>query len=210
MSQAGQLSPQQLQELYKWIDKVPLSRPKRNIARDFSDGVLMSEVIHHFFPNLVDLHNYVKASNHDTKTANWITLNAKVTKKMGFQINRSDIESVCKSEKGAIERVLYYVQLELASYQARCMNKEQQMLKKKAPAEIDLDHSAYDAKLRSKADGHKVAAAGYSSIKEKEEVIKDLRETISLLQVKAQKLEKLVALKDEKVRKLESTYKRLI
>ena len=27
-----------LQELYTWIDEIPLSRPKRNIARDFSDG----------------------------------------------------------------------------------------------------------------------------------------------------------------------------
>jgi hypothetical protein len=27
-----------LNELYQWIDAVPLSRPKKNIARDFSDG----------------------------------------------------------------------------------------------------------------------------------------------------------------------------
>ena len=33
-----------MQELYKWIDSVQLSRPKRNISRDFSDGVLVAEV----------------------------------------------------------------------------------------------------------------------------------------------------------------------
>ncbi len=27
-----------LQELYTWIDGIPLSRPKKNISRDFSDG----------------------------------------------------------------------------------------------------------------------------------------------------------------------------
>lgn len=27
-----------LQELYTWIDEINLSRPKRNIWRDFSDG----------------------------------------------------------------------------------------------------------------------------------------------------------------------------
>lgn len=27
-----------LQELYTWIDEIPLSRPKKNITRDFSDG----------------------------------------------------------------------------------------------------------------------------------------------------------------------------
>jgi hypothetical protein len=28
----------QVQELYAWVDQVPLSRPKRNFTRDFSDG----------------------------------------------------------------------------------------------------------------------------------------------------------------------------
>ena len=32
------MSPDELQELYTWIDEVPLSRPKRNITRDFGDG----------------------------------------------------------------------------------------------------------------------------------------------------------------------------
>ncbi len=29
---------EELQDLYMWVDGIPLSRPKRNIARDFSDG----------------------------------------------------------------------------------------------------------------------------------------------------------------------------
>jgi hypothetical protein len=29
---------EELQQLYTWVDKVPLSRPKRHISRDFSDG----------------------------------------------------------------------------------------------------------------------------------------------------------------------------
>ena len=32
------LDDETLQVLYTWIDEIPLSRPKRNIARDFSDG----------------------------------------------------------------------------------------------------------------------------------------------------------------------------
>ena len=27
-----------LSEIYHWVDSVPLSRPKKNLARDFSDG----------------------------------------------------------------------------------------------------------------------------------------------------------------------------
>jgi hypothetical protein len=27
-----------IEVLYNWVDEIPLSRPKRNIARDFADG----------------------------------------------------------------------------------------------------------------------------------------------------------------------------
>ena len=32
------LDDEKLQELYAWVDEIPLSRPKRNMTRDFSDG----------------------------------------------------------------------------------------------------------------------------------------------------------------------------
>lgn len=38
---------------------------QRNIARDFSDGVLCAEVVRHYFPNLVELHNYSPANSGD-------------------------------------------------------------------------------------------------------------------------------------------------
>ena len=38
MSVIGELGEDSLQELYTWIDEIPLSRPKKNFARDFSDG----------------------------------------------------------------------------------------------------------------------------------------------------------------------------
>lgn len=33
-----ELNEEELQDFYAWIDKIPLSRPKRHITRDFSDG----------------------------------------------------------------------------------------------------------------------------------------------------------------------------
>lgn len=32
------MSPHALRSLYAWLDRLPLSRPKRHLARDFSDG----------------------------------------------------------------------------------------------------------------------------------------------------------------------------
>ena len=73
----GDLTDDQLQKLYTWIDEIPLSRPKRNIARDFADGVLVAEIVSHYFPRLVELHNYSAANSYAQKIYNWNTLNTK-------------------------------------------------------------------------------------------------------------------------------------
>ncbi|KAG9341123.1 hypothetical protein JZ751_019877, partial [Albula glossodonta] len=70
-----ELDEETLQDLYAWIDKIPLSRPKRNITRDFSDGVMAAEVVKYFFPKLVELHNYTPANSTHQKLSNWGTLN---------------------------------------------------------------------------------------------------------------------------------------
>ena len=31
------ITEEEMQEVYNWVDEIPLSRPKKNIARDFSD-----------------------------------------------------------------------------------------------------------------------------------------------------------------------------
>jgi len=38
MASVQPLDDEQLQKIYTWIDQIPLSRPKRNITRDFSDS----------------------------------------------------------------------------------------------------------------------------------------------------------------------------
>jgi hypothetical protein len=36
--QGAEVSEEFLEDLYTWIDEVPLSRPKKDMKRDFSDG----------------------------------------------------------------------------------------------------------------------------------------------------------------------------
>jgi len=96
----------ELQRIYTWVDEVPLSRPKRNIARDFADGVLTAEIVHHYFPRIVEVHNYPSANSYAQKMYNWNTLNQKVFRKMGFQVSKSDLEGVCNCAPGVVERVL--------------------------------------------------------------------------------------------------------
>ena len=73
----------ELMYVYEWVDSVPLSRPKKNISRDFSDGgirdnlylVLTAEMIKYHLPKIVELHNYPAACSTSQKNYNWSTLN---------------------------------------------------------------------------------------------------------------------------------------
>ena len=67
--------------LYEWVDSMPLSRLKKSINRDFSDAVLMAEVLKYLYPRLVNLHNYPEVHSTKQKIYNWQTLNDKVFKK---------------------------------------------------------------------------------------------------------------------------------
>ena len=116
MVEAPMITEEEMQLVYNWIDEIPLSRPKKNIARDFSDGLLMAEVLKQYFPKDVDLHNYSAAHSVSQKTYNFNTLNLKVLKKIGFSLSKKDIESVVNCVPDAIERVLRALQVHLENH----------------------------------------------------------------------------------------------
>ena len=108
----NELSPEQEKEMkeimyiYEWVDSIPLSRQKKNMARDFNDAVLLAEMIKHYYPKLVELHNYPPASSTKQKIANWETLNNKVLRKLGLKIPKDEINDVINSKPNAIEILL--------------------------------------------------------------------------------------------------------
>ena len=102
-------SDEDLQLLFEWVDRLPLSRPKKNIHRDFADGVLMAEIIAHFKPKLVEIHNYPSSSNFQQKFQNWQTLNRKTFKKIGFSLSDRDLEEAARATPGAIERIIAFI-----------------------------------------------------------------------------------------------------
>ncbi|KAK9834720.1 hypothetical protein WJX74_008573 [Apatococcus lobatus] len=107
------VTEEELHPLYLWVDSIPLSRPKKNIARDFADGVLVAEVVHQFVPRLVELHNYSGAHGLTQKLYNWDTLNQKVFRKMGFLVSKAEIEATANCEAGAVERILKLLRMKL-------------------------------------------------------------------------------------------------
>ena len=105
----GQDEESELMYIYEWVDSIELSRPKKNIARDFSDGVLLAEIIKNYFPHMVDLHNYPSCSNSKHKESNWNVLNNKVLKKLHIKLTKNEIDSIIKAEPLAIEKLLQRV-----------------------------------------------------------------------------------------------------
>ncbi|EKG04988.1 hypothetical protein TCSYLVIO_003941 [Trypanosoma cruzi] len=113
------LTEEDLHELYLWVDDIPLSRPKRNITRDFSDGCCVAEVVKFFFPRLVDLHNYTPSMSMKLKRDNWETLNNRVFRKLHFEVPPEEINDITAGVPGAIERFLRALRTKIAQIKAR-------------------------------------------------------------------------------------------
>jgi len=211
------LNDEQLRTLYAWIDAIPLSRPKKNIARDFSDGVLVAEIIAAYFPSLVELHNYTPAHSVKQKIYNYETLNTRVLRKLGCVLTRAAIEDVVNCKPLAVEAVLNHLQLKMAKYKERRISAEQKAV---APAQAQQQQQHYQVESQpqynyapAKGLNNRSSSGGNNnpSVKEmvddeilfeKEKQIMDLRETVKLLEMKVSKLEQLVRLKDTKIQKL--------
>lgn len=136
-----------LQELYTWIDEINLSRPKRNIWRDFSDGVLVAEIVGHFLPKMVELHNYSSASSQAQKLTNWDTLNRKVLSKLSYTVPKSTVKDIAECKPGVIEVILANLRMKIEKYIAKkkadSLRKQQQVYDEFSPNGPITDHEPY-------------------------------------------------------------------
>lgn len=214
---SGELTPEQYRAIYAWIDAIPLSRPKRNIARDFSDGCMLAEVVAAYFPQLVELHNYPPANSVKQKMYNFETLNTRVLKKLGFTIPRNVIEDIVGCKPDAVEQVLNTLQYKMAKYREK-RQPESSPMGGSNTREDDLQSRAVEPERPERAErptqtnSHRTNIAGQQKVKsavdneillEKEEQIRELQETVEILELKVAKLEQLLRLKDSKIQKLQ-------
>ncbi|XP_061913619.1 sperm flagellar protein 1 isoform X3 [Entelurus aequoreus] len=217
-----ELDEEELQDFYAWIDKIPLSRPKRNITNDFSDGVMAAEVVKHFFPKLIDLHNYTPASSTQQKLSNWSLLNRKVFSKLNFHVPEKSVKKIVLRTAGVIESVLttlrekidkkleynshndleYYDTSNAESSHTDLCESEVRYLSQMASDGLNKDD-----KLKLEKSRIQNTAQFYSNLdpplrkilKEKEHAAMALQETVEILQMKVSKLERLVQLKDLRI-----------
>jgi len=233
------LTEEETNQIHLWIESITLSRPKRNIARDFNDGVLLAEIIATYIPNLVELHNYPAASSLKQKIYNYETLNSRVLKKLGYSIPKQIIEDIVNCKPGAIEVVLNTIQYKIAKYREKKLQgnfgstvsstssdkikspKSERMssnspLKSLYNDNFDItitENTMVDVTNISKSPtpagkhfvGNIIVSANNVDMEillEKEEEIRELRDTIEILEFKIGKLEQLVRLKDTEIQNL--------
>mmetsp|Transcript_12964 Transcript_12964/g.45579 ORF Transcript_12964/g.45579 Transcript_12964/m.45579 type:complete len:405 (-) Transcript_12964:306-1520(-) len=103
-------------EIEGWLEKIPLRKGMKNLARDFSDGCMCAEVIKNFLPTAVDLHNYSESLSVARKRENWIVLNHKVLKKhLGINLGKGDIEDLCSGANDSAEKLLLQIKKKIES-----------------------------------------------------------------------------------------------
>ncbi|XP_025069079.1 sperm flagellar protein 1 [Alligator sinensis] len=212
----GELDEESLQDLYSWVDAIPLSRPKKNITRDFSDGVLAAEVVKFYFPKMVEMHNYVPANSTQQKLSNWAHLNRKVLARLNFSIPEDVVRKVVQCVPGAVELVLVPLRQRIEEKQ----RKSKDLAWRSALDENSSPETGYLSKPKANAAGiyqessraERTAKAqpGYAQalqgdprahlqLAEREQALLVAQETVQILQMKVRRLEQLVHLKDIRI-----------
>ncbi|XP_005239607.2 sperm flagellar protein 1 [Falco peregrinus] len=207
---------EELRALYRWLDAVPLSRPRRNIARDFSDGVLAAEVVKFFFPTMVQLHSYVPASSTPQKLANWGHLNRKVLSKLNFSIPDDVIRQVVQCRPGMVEQVLLLLRQKMEEKQKQ----SKELGVQAALEEVSYLETGYTKAKSSVGGGYAQESPRAAGVKkshhgcaqpapgdaalclqltEREQALLLAQETIQILQLKVGRLEQLLRLKNVRI-----------
>ncbi|XP_065519062.1 sperm flagellar protein 1 isoform X2 [Lathamus discolor] len=181
-----------LRALYAWLDSVPLSRPRRNVARDFSDGVLAAEVVKFFLPALVQLHSYGPACSTARKLANWAHLNRKVLSELHCSLPQDELRQLAQGRPGAAERLLLRLR-------GRIQERLRQGQEPGAPRELSYMETG-DSKAGGGCTQESPEAAGAQKQQaEQEQALLLAQETIQILQLKVRRLEELLRLKNVRI-----------
>ncbi|CAF2335798.1 unnamed protein product [Rotaria sp. Silwood2] len=222
MSWDIELDDQLLQDLYAWLDQIPLSRPKKRIEKDFADGVMVAELIKYYFPSWVDLHNYAAANSTQQKLINWGLLNRKILCRFGLNVPEPVMRGICLGRSGLVEVFLYNLRTKVDDYlygmetnpsdpQYRVLHQQAKTSESNAitprhrqqhsPPPLPPPHQQHQHIPKKATSMQNLSADMVSRIEydEKEQECIAKEEQIQILQAKIRRLEHLLHLKDIRV-----------
>ncbi|CAF1326978.1 unnamed protein product [Rotaria sordida] len=213
MSWEMELDETLLEDLYIWIDSLPLSRPKKRIERDFSDGILIAEIIRYYLPDLIEMHNYTPANSLQQKKANWGILNKKVLSNFGLDLPDVIINGLSNGKPGLIEVLLFNLRLKIDEELELQQKLQQQQIT--TPRQSSLSYitsttktnqtnlltnrSNKSIKLTNLSIHKDISRLDYEEIKQ--ECLQQ-QEDIEVLHAKIRRLEHVLQLKDIRISEL--------
>lgn len=194
MSWDNELSDNDLEGLYEWIDCIPLSRQKKRIERDFSDGYCIAEIVRYFLPQLIEMHNLTPANNLQQKLANWGLLNAKTFSKFGLNVPLNITQNICNGKPGYIEVFLFNLRYKIDEKLAQ---NERLLVRQSNGSKLSARSSCSRA-LSPQLSKNKM----YQMRLDYEEKVQEnlgQAEELKVLEAKVRRLEYLVELKETKI-----------
>uniref|UniRef100_A0A2H1VQZ5 SFRICE_001367 n=1 Tax=Spodoptera frugiperda TaxID=7108 RepID=A0A2H1VQZ5_SPOFR len=216
-----------IESVLAWVDTFKLSRPTKKINRDFSDAVLLAEILNVHYPKLVEMHNYPPRNSHSLKLNNWMTLNRKVLKKLKLNLCCNTMEQLANCAPGIIERVLVMVRDKIRR------DEELNKSAKEQDQNMSSGGSYYEAcgddgtfPHRSEIEGQHVLVVpvktrvngvlesmqqkviNYESYCALKEELKDAKEAAEVLKQKVEHLDNLLKLKEERIDELQNQLER--
>ncbi|KAK9304955.1 hypothetical protein QLX08_003884 [Tetragonisca angustula] len=186
-----------LEEIYTWIEQIPFSKPKKNLSRDFSDGVFMAELLKRYYPRYVDIHNYIPGNSIAKKIDNWCTLNRKVLSKLDIKLGKDVIHQLANSQSGVIEKILIEVRTKIL----KDCNADRSSLYSEYE-ENEKQEEVVKSVLNPEEIANKTVPR-HVFVRLKQE-LEEKNELINMLHQKLSHLESLIKLKDQRITDLTS------
>ena len=182
------LEDEEIREVYEWIDQFPITKVKRNFARDFSDAIPLAEIMKSYHPSLVQLHSYSQVNSTQAKLNNWDFMNKKIFKKIGFEMYKEEPQAIVNIEEMAIEKLL----LRLKRY----LEASAEELKTKIKEDRRTMREQVKERLIKMKKGDLVH---FDSTNQKDVLVNKLQQTVSILEEKINKLKMQAKVKDDKI-----------
>lgn len=127
--QRTNLIAHELEALRSWLTGYDIaSRGKKKLNRDFSDGVLLAEILKLEFPTLVEIHNYTRCSSVQSKIDNWKMLNKRVLRKLQIHLKCDEMEKLAKADTFFIEVVLFRIMNQIQDFKSDNCDKELRLI----------------------------------------------------------------------------------
>jgi len=193
LRQVRTLNERELQELLLWVDQIPISREKRNLVRDLSDGVPIAEIVRHFIPRLVEMHQYTPSNGTPAKEKNWFHLNRRVFSKLGFELHADVVHGLAQCKPWVMENVLIFLRERIDQFTGAELGQP------------DTSRTAINTARTGVSDAQSIKrsdAIHKTVVDQQRKQIQEQSKTIDVLTANILKLEHVIHLKDIRIEDL--------